>query len=160
MKTHDPSIPLIWRVAQKLKRIQIKVFKRSLRAGSIVLLLTTKGRKSGLDRVTPLQYEEQDGIIFVGSVRGVESDWFRNIQVDPQVKVEIKGKRLECIAEPITDPERIADFLEIRIQNHPLLVRAIMTFGGLPLKYNRSDLSRYAAERAMVIFHPTAKKGE
>lgn len=33
--------------------------------GRIVLLLTTTGRKSGRPRVTPLQYEEIDGIIYL-----------------------------------------------------------------------------------------------
>jgi len=33
--------------------------------GRVVLLLTTTGRRSGLPRVTPLQYEQIDGAIYV-----------------------------------------------------------------------------------------------
>lgn len=149
------STPFIWRIARKLKGLLIKMFKRDTPAGDVVLLLTTIGRKSGLDRVTPLQYEELDGLIYVASVRGQAADWFRNIQANPRVKVQIKGVQLDAIAEPITDPERIADFLEIRLQNRPLMVRLIMTLGGLPLKYDRGDLVEYAAGRALVIIHPT-----
>lgn len=39
--------------------------------GQIVLLLTTTGRKSGKYRVTPLQYEEIDGIYYLGASRGL-----------------------------------------------------------------------------------------
>ncbi|MEJ2757947.1 MAG: nitroreductase/quinone reductase family protein [Anaerolineales bacterium] len=43
--------------------------------GKIVLLLTTTGRKSGLPRVTPLQYECLDGVYHVVSVFGTKADW-------------------------------------------------------------------------------------
>ena len=43
--------------------------------GRLVLLLTTTGRKSGLHRVTPLQYEEIEGKIYVGAARGQKADW-------------------------------------------------------------------------------------
>jgi hypothetical protein len=42
--------------------------------GRLVLLLTTTGRKSGKPRVVPLQYEEIDGKICVGSSRGLKAD--------------------------------------------------------------------------------------
>ena len=58
--------------------------------GKIILLLTTTGRKSGLKRVTPLQYEEIDGKYYLGSARGMQADWVRNIQANPQVEIRVK----------------------------------------------------------------------
>jgi len=48
--------------------------------GRLVLLLTTQGRKSGLPRVTPLQYEVIDGLNYLGSSLGEKADWYRNSQ--------------------------------------------------------------------------------
>lgn len=154
-KTGTP-LPFYWRIIRKLKDRQVKIFRRVIPAGKVVLLLTTIGRKSGLERVTPLQYEERDGKYYVASARGVQSDWFRNIQANPQVKVEILGTCIDCLAEPVTDPERIADFLEIRLHKHPIMVRTIMTIAGLPFRFNRRDLVHYAQGRAMVILNPSA----
>jgi hypothetical protein len=42
--------------------------------GRLVLLLTTTGRKSGLPRVTALQYEEVAGAIYLGSSRGTQAE--------------------------------------------------------------------------------------
>ena len=67
--------------------------------GRMLLLLTTTGRKSGLPRTTPLQYEELDGAYYIGSARGTKADWFRNILADPHVEVEVKSKRFPAIAE-------------------------------------------------------------
>ena len=119
--------------------------------GRLVLLLTTTGRKSGKPRVTPLQYEEIDGDIYIASARGTKSDWFRNIVANPKVKVRVKSRQFEGEGEPITDPKHIADFLEIRLERHPKMVGAIMQREGVSKKPNRVELENYAANRAMVI---------
>lgn len=122
--------------------------------GRFVLLLTTTGRKSGQPRVTPLQYEELDGAIYVGSTRGTRADWFRNILADPRVQVRVKSRQFAGRAEPITDPIRIADFLELRLKRHPRMVGAILKSEGLPPHPSRADLEAYAGRLAMVIIRP------
>jgi deazaflavin-dependent oxidoreductase (nitroreductase family) len=76
--------------------------------GRLVLLLTTRGRKTGLLRVTPLQYEQIEGKYYVGSAFGTRTDWYRNILADPGVR-------------------------------------------------GRQDLESLAADKALVILHPTEK---
>ncbi len=123
--------------------------------GKIILLLTTRGRKSGLKRITPLQYEEIDGRYFVGSARGSRSDWFRNIQMDGRVEVQVKARRFRGIAEPVTDPLRIADFLEVRLKRHPHMMGLLMQKAhGLPRRPSRQQLEKLAASEAMVIITP------
>jgi deazaflavin-dependent oxidoreductase (nitroreductase family) len=122
--------------------------------GRFILLLTTRGRKSGLPRVTPLQYEKIDGDYYLGSGRGVKADWYRNIQACPAVELQVKWTKLHGKAESITDPLRIADFLEYRLKRHPTMVGRIMEMDGLPRKPNRAELEAYAARLALVIVHP------
>jgi len=123
--------------------------------GRMVLLLTTTGRKTGLKRVTPLQYEEINGELYIGSARGVKADWFRNIQADPNVKVRVKSRRFRGVAETITDPERIADFLEVRLQRHPRMVGGMLRAEGLPPNPTHQQLAAYAETMAMVRITPT-----
>ena len=122
--------------------------------GRLVLLLTTTGRKSGLPRVTPLQYEEIDGAIYVASALGAKADWFRNLLANPCVKVRIGSNEFDALAEPVTDPCRIADFLELRLARHPKMVGAILKSVGLPASPSRPELEGYAGQLAMVILHP------
>lgn len=123
--------------------------------GQIVLLLTTTGRKSGLKRVTALQYEQINGDIYIGSARGVKADWFRNIQADPHVEVRVKSRRFRGVAEPITDPERIADFLEVRLQRHPRIVGGMLRAEGLPPNPTHQQLAKHVENLAMVRITPT-----
>lgn len=130
-------------------------YRRGIGPTRIVLLLTTIGRKSGLARVTPLQYEQVEGDYFIASARGREADWYRNICANPQVHVQVQGDGFDATAEPVTDPGRIADFLQLRLSRHPMMVRLIMhLFDRLPLRFTRADLETIAAEKALVILHP------
>ncbi|OGO66244.1 MAG: hypothetical protein A2Z45_10755 [Chloroflexi bacterium RBG_19FT_COMBO_55_16] len=122
--------------------------------GRLILLLTTTGRKTGLPRTTPLQYEEVDGVYYVASARGAKADWFCNLLAHPEVEVQVKSRRFRGNAEPITDPMRIADFLELRLRRHPTMVGKILESEGLPARPDRSQLEAYAGKLAMVIIHP------
>ena len=121
--------------------------------GRLILLLITTGRKTGLPRTTPLQYEQIDEDIYLGSTLGQKADWFKNILANPQVEVRVKSKRFRGVAEPVTDPVRIADFLALRLKRHPRIIGAIMRSEGLPERPDRAQLETYAAQLAMVVIH-------
>jgi len=133
-------------------------YKRGFGPSRIVLLLTTTGRKSGLQHTTPLQFEKVDGDIYIPSARGKQADWFKNILVNPKVYVRIGEREFEAVADPVTDPKRIADLLELRLKRHSVMIRLIMhLFDGLPLCFNRADLEAFCEEKAMVILHDCSK---
>jgi hypothetical protein len=98
-----------------------------------------------------------DGLIYVVSARGQEADWFQNILVDPRVEVQVKSRRFEGLAEPITDSKRVADFLGVRLQCHPRMIRALLCSEGLRMPPSRGRLEQYAATRTMVIIRPTKR---
>lgn len=118
--------------------------------GRFVLLLTTVGRKSGRPRVTPLVYEERDGLIMVASARGRSSDWLRNIRTDPRVRVRVGRRQFDGIAEEIADPEQIADYLQSQLKRNPALFGAILHSEGISSKPSREELIRFAPHRPMV----------
>jgi len=124
--------------------------------GRIILLLTTTGRKSGMKRVTPLQYEQIGNDYYLGAARGLKADWVRNIQANPQVDIRVGAKHLAGQAEVITDPCKFADFMEVRLERHPRMVGLIMEKAhGLPRHPSRDQMEDLAKNEAVVIVHPT-----
>ena len=122
--------------------------------GGFVLLLTTTGRKSGLKRVTPLQYEKIGEDYYLGAARGLNADWVRNIQSNPQVELRVGAKHVQGTAEIITDPSRFADFLEVRLERHPRLIGLIMEKAhGLPKRPSRQQLEGLAKGESLVVIH-------
>lgn len=144
----------IYRRMRRANRFMVGNYVKGRGPRGLVLLLTTTGRKSGLPRVTPLQYELIDGDYYLGSARGAQADWFRNLQADACVEIQVGGTRLPALAEAVTDPARIADFFALRLRRHPIMIGALMRLEGLPLFYKRSDLEKFAANKALAIIHP------
>lgn len=123
--------------------------------GRIILLLTTTGRKSGKKRVTPLQYELIGSDYYLGSARGLKADWVRNIQSNSQVEVRVGRKRIQGIAEIVTESSRFADFLEVRLERHPRMIGFIMEKAhGIPRRPSRDQLKKLADKETLVIVHP------
>jgi deazaflavin-dependent oxidoreductase (nitroreductase family) len=148
----------IYHRMKNLNARMVKNYRRGIGSTRVILLLTTTGRKSGLSRVTPLQYEKVGSDTYVASALGTQADWFKNILADPHVHVELQKEAFEALAEPVTDPERIAEFLELRLQRHPIMVRLIMHLADhLPLRFKHDDIVKLADRKALVILHPLNK---
>jgi deazaflavin-dependent oxidoreductase (nitroreductase family) len=127
--------------------------------GKFILLLTHTGRKSGTRYDTPLQYEKVDGAYCVGVARGLKADWFRNIQADPHVHVRVDRCEFDCVAEPVTDPSRVADFLEYRLKRHPFMVGLILKFADkLPMRSSRAQLLELSKSTPLVILRPNIEE--
>lgn len=151
------SIQFDWTRMKNIQKIHRWLYAIGLGPliGRIILLLTTTGRKSGQKRVTPLQYEEINGAIYLGAARGLKADWVRNIQVDPQVEVRLKNRQFCSKAEVVTDPARIADFMEVRLERHPRMIGMMMEkVHHLPKRPSRSQLEELAKAEVLVIIQP------
>ncbi len=73
------------------------------------LLLTTRGRRTGKPRTTPLTYIAVDGMLaLVASNFGsrTEPQWFRNLLAHPEAKVRLKRRRWSVSARLATPEER------------------------------------------------------
>jgi deazaflavin-dependent oxidoreductase (nitroreductase family) len=79
------------------------------RRGSKILLLTTKGRKTGEPRTTPLIYEDADGAYVVVASKGGAPEhpgWYRNLVKDPEVEVQVRDEVFPARARTATGEER------------------------------------------------------
>ena len=141
---------LAWRVIRLMNHCLAGTVKPWQRRGDLILALTTTGRFTGRPHVTPLQYERVNGLIYVAAARGQQADWFRNIVANPEVEVEMGGGRFVAQAEPITDPSRIADYLELRLRRHPRMIRAMLLLHGLPPRADRAQLEQLSEKLALV----------
>jgi deazaflavin-dependent oxidoreductase (nitroreductase family) len=68
-----------------------------------ILLLRTRGRRSGLVREAPLGYVVQDGAIYVCAGFGRGTAWLANLHADPAVEVILPGARIRATAREVTD---------------------------------------------------------
>ena len=79
------------------------------RPGVYTLLLTTRGRRSGTARRTPLIYgQDGDRYVVVASKGGSDEHpaWYRNLLADPEVRVQVGADRFPARARVATPEER------------------------------------------------------
>ena len=73
------------------------------------LLLTTKGRKTGRLRTTPVLYlEDGSDLIVVASFGGNDMDpaWYLNLKQCPEAEIVIRGERRRVTSSEITSEEK------------------------------------------------------
>ena len=79
------------------------------REGSTILLLTTKGRKTGLDRTVPLIYDLDGANPVIVASKGGAPDhpgWFKNLVQTPEADVQILERHVPVRAREAEGEER------------------------------------------------------
>jgi deazaflavin-dependent oxidoreductase (nitroreductase family) len=71
-----------------------------------VVLLTTRGRRSGKARTVPLMYLDDGGYVLVGSNGGAPGDpgWVLNLRAAPETTMRVAAGQVEVRAEEVADP--------------------------------------------------------
>jgi len=145
-----------WSRIKNVQRIHQRLYDsgRGWIVGWLILLLRHTGRKSGKQYATPLQYERIGEDYCIGAARGAQADWFRNVQANPQVIVSVGRETFQALAEPVSDPEQVADFLAYRLKRHPFMLGLMMKLHHLPMHPSREQLLELGKSTVLVILHP------
>lgn len=83
--------------------------------GRDVLLLTTKGAKSGVERTSPIVFSQDgDRLVIVASKGGAPTNpgWYHNLRKHPVVTIELGGERFAAranVARPESERRRLYD---------------------------------------------------
>jgi len=78
-------------------------------AGKTLLLLHTKGAKTGQERINPTAYvKDGNRFVVIASKGGAPTnpDWYYNILADPLVTVEVGKEKFQARAKVTEEPER------------------------------------------------------
>jgi deazaflavin-dependent oxidoreductase (nitroreductase family) len=71
-------------------------------------VLTTVGRKTGKRRRKCVRAIREGDRAYLVSLKGSRGAWFRNLEVEPEVRLRIRGGFFRGRAREITDPEELA----------------------------------------------------
>jgi deazaflavin-dependent oxidoreductase (nitroreductase family) len=77
--------------------------------GTTILLLSTRGRKSGEPRTTPLIHRVDNGHwVIVASKGGAPQNpaWFENLRAEPDAEIEVRAERIPIVASVAEGEER------------------------------------------------------
>jgi deazaflavin-dependent oxidoreductase (nitroreductase family) len=101
-------VELFWRIHPKLYRLSAGRVGGSI-MGLPVLLLTTKGRRTGQPRTNALMYLPRgDNFVVIASYLGEprHPSWWLNLEAEPNATVQVRGTRHAVRAREAKDAER------------------------------------------------------
>ncbi|RIV36069.1 DUF2255 family protein [Micromonospora radicis] len=69
--------------------------------------LTVTGRRSGRQIARPVWFVLDDDNVFLVPVTGSDTQWYKNVQQTPMVRLAVDGTALSSSATPITDAGQV-----------------------------------------------------
>jgi deazaflavin-dependent oxidoreductase (nitroreductase family) len=125
--------------------------------GDRFLMLTHTGRKSGQPRRSVLEvigHDEATGTYTIASGWGQQADWLRNIQKNPDVLVDARGRRFEATAARLSQ-ERATEEARDYARRHPSAFRALAgRMIGQQLTGTDADYRALAEAVPFVVLRP------
>jgi deazaflavin-dependent oxidoreductase (nitroreductase family) len=115
------------------------------------VMLTTVGRKSGQPRravVDVLKHDAESGAYYVASAYGGRSDWYRNLEANPAVEVQVRGRRFSARAVTLPTDEAEEMLLDFW-RRHRVYVSTMFRLIGL--KAGTEEEAREAVRELKVV---------
>jgi len=114
-----------------------------------IMVIKHRGRRSGKEYLTPVNYAVVDGEIYCTAGFGSTSDWYRNMLVNLRVELWLpEGKKWYCAEDVSTSPNRLFLLRQVIIASGfagPL-------FGIDPKKLGDEQLDKVSKEYRLVQF--------
>lgn len=74
--------------------------------------LSVTGRKSGRTISIPVWFVLEDETLYLLPVQGSETQWFRNVLNNPQIRIDARGMAAEVRAKPITERNAVKGVID------------------------------------------------
>ena len=105
------AFKLLNRFMHLLWRLGLGFWFRWPKAFGCIMVITHRGRKTGILRRTPVNFAIRDGDIYCIAAFGSKSDWYWNILHNPEVEVWLPDGWWEGVAEEVIEPENQTEIL-------------------------------------------------
>lgn len=74
--------------------------------------ITVTGRRSGRKISTPVWFVQEEERLYLVPITGSDSDWYKNVQKTPTIRVAARQEAIDASATPITDAGRVGVIVE------------------------------------------------
>lgn len=113
-----------------------------------ILLITVKGRKTGKNYTTPVNYLRRGDVLTITSLRN--RTWWRNLRGGSDVTLQLRGRKVKGKGDVIEIERGVADALAVYFQQAPNYAKYFnVTLDGIG-QPNKAEVDREARNRVVV----------
>jgi hypothetical protein len=76
------------------------------------ITLSVKGRKSGRNIPRPVWFVHEANTLYLLPVQGSDTNWYKNMLVDPMLKISVNGTEISARGKQVIDNNRIDDIVK------------------------------------------------
>lgn len=129
MNNAQQPIPYPTPLGRFVLRLPLTLFRLGL--GDVLnvlrlMILTTRGRKSGKARYAAVEYRRHGSKIYLVAAWGERTDWYQNLLVDPLVTIQLGREKVSALADKVTDPAEASRALNLFRQDAPARYDAVL----------------------------------
>ena len=125
----------------------------------VFLLLFTTGRKTGKQRITPLEFRKKESIIHVVAARGKKAQWFKNIQANPDtVKVRVGFRKFEASFNVFETIEEKNELLIWYVTKYPKAAKYLFGWDPKNDDPKTADFTSFSELIEIIQFYPSKNK--
>lgn len=153
----QPLIPYPSGVGRWLLRLPVLFYRLGL--GDLVnavhiMILGTRGQKTGLPRYTSIEYRRHGSKIYIVSAWGERPHWFGNLQKTPDVLVQQGRKHFAARASAVTNPGEALRVLHLFRRRAPFVYDPIIARLSAREKVDERSLPEVSHEITIVRLDP------
>lgn len=122
------------------------------------MLLTHTGRKSGRKREAVIEVVSHDpvtGAYYVAAAWREKSDWYRNIQKNPSVDIQVRNRKFQANADQVSKQEAEAHLGDYARKHPSAFGELVMIMLGERLPPSQETCQRVAQSIPIISLTPT-----
>jgi deazaflavin-dependent oxidoreductase (nitroreductase family) len=121
--------------------------------GGYIMVIKSRGWKSGKTRYTPVNYAIADGCVYCLAGFGTKAHWIKNLESDPNAELLLPGGTVACRAERVEEPAERQRMLRQILINSGF---AAFLFGQInPLRASDQKVAELARDYIVLRFRPS-----
>jgi deazaflavin-dependent oxidoreductase (nitroreductase family) len=119
-----------------------------------IMVLATRGRKSGAARYTPIEYRRHGSKIYVISGWGDQPNWYQNILASPDVTLQLGKTRIDARATVVTNAGEVLRVLHLFRRAAPFVYDPVLARLGNRDSITPATLPDISDQFTIVRFDP------
>ena len=147
------------RILRFIHRAPILLWRLGLGSalGRVFILVTTRGRKSGLPRRTVVASYEMDGRTYSLCPYGERASWYRNLAADPRVTIQTRRGAESAEAVRVTDDHELTRFYRLLERGDRAFLEQVLD--GFGIAHDPAALAANKDRFYLVRFDPSGPSG-
>ena len=76
------------------------------------ITISVTGRKSGQTISIPVWFVLEDRTLYLLPVKGSDTQWYRNVQKNPKLKLSARGEKADLDVKTVSDEKQVASVID------------------------------------------------